>query len=142
MKKMLVCSMFALAILLSGTMAAAQEKGEGKKKARPSVRDANAPRVTPTDVNAAPTRRGGALIASQEERIKRLEAIKVIASGENAVKTVAELDKLIGEEKKSLAKMTERMEEGKKKGGGMKKRSLGNEAGPAVTPPVKDEKKQ
>jgi len=128
--------MFALAILLSGTMAPAQEKGEGKKKGR-SVRDANAPRVRVTDANAAPTRRGGAFIASQEARIKRLEAIKVIASGEKAVKTVAELDKLIAEEKKSLDQMTKRMGEAKKKVGRGKKKG-GNEGGSAATPPVKN----
>jgi len=144
MKRFLVCSMVALAVLAACGSTMGQEKGGGRKKmerARARAADANRPAVQ--DPNAVAGRRLGVMGRAFEARVARLEAIREIAAGEGAKKTVAALDELIAEEKKAMQQRMERLRdrrgapsaeadrekqkpkgkaEGKRKGGGRRTR--------------------
>ena len=119
MKRLLVCSVVALAVLVVGysAMGEAGDKGKGKgpkamARAHPRMQDANAPAVH--DVNAMKNRaqqRAEQMTGVFQARIGRLEAIKQIAVKEGATKTVEALDKFIADEKKQQELRTNMMHE-------------------------------
>jgi len=104
MKRLLVCSVVALAVLVVGysAMGEAGDKGKGRgpkamARAHPRMQDANAPAVR--DPNAMKNR-AQQRAEQRTATIGRLEAIKQIAVKEGATKTVEALDKFIADEKK------------------------------------------
>ena len=123
MKRSLIISIVALAVLAAGLAAFGEEKGRGKGPGRRGhgmrphrmhrMADANAP----MDANSPWAQRRAEMREREqkafETRVGRLKEIREIAAGEGATQTVEALDKLIGEVEEKFAKRQKRLEEGK-----------------------------
>jgi O6-methylguanine-DNA--protein-cysteine methyltransferase len=118
MKKVLICSVAAIAILLAGSMALAKEKDRSKVKNKENARETK--KLSEQDKQwrekfkeMTPEQKRVALAQKDSDaELAPWRQVRKIAAGENATKTVAAIDKIIADKqtqfKKKLATLKEK----------------------------------
>lgn len=122
MKKILICSVAALAILLAGSTAMTQETNKAKnapKEAAKATKNAAEKKVSEQDKqwqeqfkSMTPEQKRLALTQKQlDEELAPWLQVRKIAAEENATKTVAAIDKIITAKKEQFKKRAGAMKE-------------------------------
>lgn len=122
MRKILICSVAALAVLLAGSTAMTQEKNKAKETSKEATRASKnvaEKKVSEQDKQwkeqlkaMTPEQKRLALAQKQlDEELAPWLAVRKIAVEENATKTVAAIDKTITAKKEQFKKIADAMKE-------------------------------
>ena len=113
MKKVLICSVAALVILLAGNTALTRERNRSEGRNRENARKTN--KISEQDrqwreklKSMTPEQRRIAMAQKNfDTELAPWQQVRKIAAGENAVKTIAAIDKIIADKQSLLKKRLE-----------------------------------
>ena len=120
MKKMLICSVAALAILLAGSTALTKEKGKARKADKETRKVSEKKKLSEQEKQwreklkaMAPEERRLAMAKKAlENELAPWQEVRKVAVEEKATKTVAAIDKIIAAKQEQFKKKLEAMKEG------------------------------